>query len=90
MIKSFAIALVAMLVSGQAFAQYGGTSTTMPNGIGGYNTTTINPNGTSSSTTTMPNGIGGYNTTTTNPNGTTSSSTTMPNGIGGWNTTRTR
>jgi hypothetical protein len=61
-IKSIAIVLAALLISGQAFAQYG-TSTTMPNGIGGYNTTTINPNGTSSTTTTMPNGIGGWNTT---------------------------
>jgi hypothetical protein len=77
----------ALFLSGQAFAQYD-TMTTMPNGIGGYITTTTGPNGTTRSTT-MPNGIGGYNTTTTSPNGNIGTSTTMPNGNGGWNTTRT-
>ena len=87
MIKSIAIALAALVVSGQAFAQ--NTTPTTPDGIGGWDTTTTAPNGhvigRGSST---PNGIGGWDTMTTAPNGhVTGNSTTMPDGIGGWITT---
>ena len=62
MIKSIAIALAALLVSGQAFAQ--NTTTTSPDGIGGWDTRTTAPNGhITGQSTTMPDGIGGSITT---------------------------
>ena len=80
MIKTIAIALAALLMSGTAFAQ--NTYSTMPNGLGGYNTYY----GGGRTSTTMPNGLGGYNTYYSGPGMNGQSTTTMPNGLGGYNT----
>ena len=77
MIKTIAMALAALLISGTAFAQF---QTTTPNGSGGW--TTYNY-GTGTFKSTTPNGSGGY---TTYDYGRGQFSTATPNGSGGYTT----